>query len=103
MNAARLWLRALAVAVTVAANVLPQILSAVTDDYGPRPAGIGWALVFVGVALVYVICAVIAWRSSSKGATALLKSESWRDPCGSGFTREADTAVDGTGFARVRG
>ncbi|WP_314148299.1 histidine kinase [uncultured Leifsonia sp.] len=62
MNAARLWLRALAVAVTVAANVLPQVLSAITDDYGPRPAGIGWALVFVGVALVYVICAVIAWR-----------------------------------------
>ncbi len=26
-----------------------------------------------------------------------------RGPCRSGFTREEDTAVDGTGFARVRG
>ncbi|MET3676707.1 hypothetical protein ABIB24_004697 [Pseudomonas sp. UYEF17] len=27
----------------------------------------------------------------------------WCDPCGSGFTREADAAVDGTGYAGVRG
>ncbi len=26
-----------------------------------------------------------------------------RKPCGSGFTREAGNAEDGTGFARVRG
>ena len=26
-----------------------------------------------------------------------------RDPCGSGFTREAGAAVDGTGYAGVRG
>jgi signal transduction histidine kinase len=62
MNAARLWIRALAVTVTVASNVLAQVLSAATGDYGPRPAGLGWAIIFVSVALDYVVCAVIAWR-----------------------------------------
>lgn len=63
MAIARLWLRALAVTGTVAANVLAQVFSASTGNYGPRPEGIGWALVFVLVALDYVICAVIAWRA----------------------------------------
>ncbi len=62
MNAARLWLRAFAVVVAVASNVLAQVESALTGDYGPRPQGIGWAVVFVAVALVYAICAIIAWR-----------------------------------------
>jgi signal transduction histidine kinase len=63
VNVARTWLRALAVVVTVASNVLAQVVSAATGDYGPRPAGLGWAIVFVAVALVYVVCAVIAWRA----------------------------------------
>ncbi len=63
MSVARTWLRALAVTVTIASNVLAQVLSAITGDYGPRPEGLGWALVFIGVALVYVVCAVIAWRA----------------------------------------
>ncbi|WP_431218656.1 sensor histidine kinase [Leifsonia xyli] len=61
-HGARTALRALAVTVAVASNVLAQVLSALTDDYGPRPSGIGWALVFVAVAVDYVVCAVIAWR-----------------------------------------
>lgn len=63
MGAGRLWLRAAAVTVTIAVNVLAQVLSAVTGDYGPRPQGLGWAVVFVAVALDYVVCAVIAWRA----------------------------------------
>ena len=43
-------LRALAVTVAIASNVLAQVLSAITDDYGPRPQGLGWAIVFVAVA-----------------------------------------------------
>ncbi|WP_374009747.1 histidine kinase [Leifsonia sp. LS-T14] len=61
-HALRLALRALAVTVAVASNVLAQVLSAMTGDYGPRPSGVGWAIVFVAVALDYVICAVVAWR-----------------------------------------
>jgi signal transduction histidine kinase len=61
--AARLWLRALAVVAAIAANALAQVLSAAWEDYGPRPHGIGWALVFVVVALDYVVCAIIAWRA----------------------------------------
>lgn len=61
-GAARLILRALAVTVTIASNVTAQVMSAITGDYGPRPSGIGWAIVFVSVAVVYVVCAVIAWR-----------------------------------------
>ncbi|WP_313546729.1 sensor histidine kinase [Leifsonia aquatica] len=63
MNVARRWLRALAVTVTMASNVLAQVVSGLTGDYGPRPEGLGWAIVFVAVALVYVVCAVIAWRA----------------------------------------
>lgn len=59
---ARTWLRALAVTVTVASNVLAQVASGVTGNYGPRPAGLGWAIVFVAVAVIYVVCAVVAWR-----------------------------------------
>ncbi len=33
----------------------------------------------------------------------LLIFPGWREPCGSGFTREAGDAESGTGFARVRG
>jgi signal transduction histidine kinase len=62
MGAARIALRALAVTVAIAANVLAQVLSAVADDYGPRPQGLGWAIVFVLVAVVYSVCAIIAWR-----------------------------------------
>ncbi len=35
--------------------------------------------------------------------TGTAHSFSWWGPCGSGFTREAGGAVDGTGCARVRG
>ena len=63
MNGARLTLRAFAVTVTIASNVLAQVVTATTDDYGPRPQGIGWAVVFVAVAVDYVVCAVIAWRA----------------------------------------
>lgn len=63
MNVARRWLRALAVTVTIASNVLAQVISGLTGDYGPRPEGPGWAIVFVTVALVYVVCAIIAWRA----------------------------------------
>lgn len=63
MRPPRLWLRAFAVTAAVAANVLAQVLSAITGDYGPRPQGIGWAIVFVAVAVDYVVCAVIAWRA----------------------------------------
>lgn len=63
MNAARISLRAFAVTVTIASNVLAQVVSAMTNDYGPRPQGIGWAIVFVAVAVDYVVCAVIAWRA----------------------------------------
>ncbi|RDV43798.1 transcriptional regulator [Leifsonia sp. ku-ls] len=59
---ARIGLRALAVTVAIASNVVAQVISAMTGDYGPRPSGLGWAVVFVAVALVYVVCAVIAWR-----------------------------------------
>ncbi len=31
------------------------------------------------------------------------QTQGLRSTCGSGFTREANTAVDGTGFAGVRG
>ena len=62
MRAARLWLRSLAVVLAVAANVVAQIVSAMTGDYGPRPQGIGWAIVFVLVALVYAGCAIVAWK-----------------------------------------
>ncbi|MFF2053138.1 histidine kinase [Leifsonia sp. NPDC058194] len=62
MRVARTWLRALAVTVTIASNVLAQVISGVTGDYGPRPEGLGWAIVFIAVALVYVVCAVVAWR-----------------------------------------
>jgi signal transduction histidine kinase len=62
MRAARITLRALAVVVAVALNVLAQVLSALTNDYGPRPSGIGWALVFIVVGLDYAICAIIAWK-----------------------------------------
>jgi signal transduction histidine kinase len=61
-DAGRLGLRALALTVALASNVLAQVLSAVTDDYGPRPSGIGWAIVFVAVAVDYLVCAVVAWR-----------------------------------------
>ncbi|MDR6971401.1 histidine kinase [Leifsonia shinshuensis] len=61
-HALRLALRALAVTVAVASNVLAQVVSAMTNDYGPRPSGAGWAIVFVTVALDYVVCAVVAWR-----------------------------------------
>ncbi|MFP3466208.1 sensor histidine kinase [Leifsonia sp. SIMBA_070] len=61
-HAIRLTLRALAVTVAVASNVLAQVVSAMTDDYGPRPSGAGWAIVFVSVALDYVICGIVAWR-----------------------------------------
>ena len=61
-GAGRLILRALAVTVTIASNVTAQVLSAITGDYGPRPSGVGWAIVFISVAVVYVVCAVIAWR-----------------------------------------
>ncbi|MFJ3491378.1 sensor histidine kinase [Leifsonia aquatica] len=63
MNVARRWLRALAVTVTIASNVLAQVVSGLTGNYGPRPEGLGWAIVFVAVAVVYVVCAVIAWRA----------------------------------------
>ncbi|WP_223357799.1 sensor histidine kinase [Leifsonia sp. ZF2019] len=63
MNVARSWLRALAVTVTIASNVLAQVASAVTGNYGPRPQGLGWAIVFVAVAFVYVVCAIIAWKA----------------------------------------
>lgn len=62
MNVARTWLRALAVTVTIASNVLAQVASGLTGNYGPRPQGLGWAIVFVAVAVVYVVCAVVAWR-----------------------------------------
>jgi signal transduction histidine kinase len=58
----RVTARALAVTVAVASNVLAQVLSAMLDDYGPRPSGAGWAIVFVSVAIDYVVCAVVAWR-----------------------------------------
>lgn len=62
MRAGRLALRAFAVTAAVASNVLAQVISAATDDYGPRPQGLGWAIVFVLVAVVYSVCAIIAWR-----------------------------------------
>ncbi|GAB3573449.1 hypothetical protein GCM10027406_01930 [Leifsonia lichenia] len=62
MRAARIWLRSLAVVAAVAANVIAQVASAVTGDYGPRPQGLGWAIVFVLVALVYAGCAIVAWK-----------------------------------------
>ena len=61
-HALRVALRALAVTVAIASNVLAQVLSAMTGDYGPRPSGVGWAVVFIAVALDYIICAVVAWR-----------------------------------------
>ncbi|MGO4301004.1 sensor histidine kinase [Leifsonia sp. RAF41] len=61
-HAVRVAVRALAVTVAVASNVLAQLLSAMTNDYGPRPSGAGWAIVFITVALDYIICAVVAWR-----------------------------------------
>lgn len=63
MSGARLSLRAFAVTVTIASNVLAQVVSAITSDYGPRPQGAGWVIVFVAVALDYAVCAVIAWRA----------------------------------------
>ncbi|MEO7018036.1 MAG: histidine kinase [Leifsonia sp.] len=62
MRAARISLRALAVVVAIASNVLAQVMSAVTNNYGPRPSGLGWAVVFVMVGVVYALCAIIAWR-----------------------------------------
>ena len=62
MRAARLTLRALAVVVAVASNVLAQVMSALTDNYGPRPSGVGWAIVFIVVGLDYAVCALIAWK-----------------------------------------
>lgn len=58
-----LGLRAFAVALTLAVNVLAQVISATTGNYGPRPQSLGWAVVFVAVALDYLVCAVIAWRA----------------------------------------
>ena len=72
MGAGRLWLRAAAVTVTIAVNVLAQVFSAMTGNYGPRPQGVGWAIVFVAVALDYVICAVIAWRAIRSSAPGWL-------------------------------
>lgn len=62
MRAVRIWLRSLAVVLAVAANVVAQVASAATGDYGPRPEGLGWAIVFVVVALVYAGCAIVAWK-----------------------------------------
>src|SRR5665213_1532650 len=62
MKAARISLRALAVVIAIASNVLAQVMSAITNDYGPRPSGLGWAIVFVVVAVDYALCAIIAWR-----------------------------------------
>ncbi|WP_431278063.1 sensor histidine kinase [Leifsonia poae] len=62
MRAARITFRALAVVVAVALNVAAQVFSAVTDNYGPRPSGLGWALIFIVVGLDYAICAIIAWK-----------------------------------------
>ncbi|MFF1878281.1 sensor histidine kinase [Leifsonia sp. NPDC058230] len=62
MRAARIALRALAVVVAIASNVLAQVWSAVTDNYGPRPSGIGWAIIFIVVGIDYATCAIIAWR-----------------------------------------
>lgn len=62
MRAARIALRTFAVVVAIAANVVAQVLSAITGDYGPRPSGLAWAVVFVLVAIVYSVCALIAWR-----------------------------------------
>ncbi|WP_223691727.1 sensor histidine kinase [Leifsonia poae] len=62
MRAARIWLRALAVVLAIGSNVLAQVVSAVTGDYGPRPQGLGWAIVFVLVGVDYAVCAIIAWK-----------------------------------------
>jgi signal transduction histidine kinase len=62
MKAVRYTLRTLAVVIAVAANVVAQVLSAVTGDYGPRASGIGWAIIFIVVAVDYAVCAVIAWK-----------------------------------------
>ncbi|NTY90425.1 hypothetical protein FCH83_01385 [Pseudomonas putida] len=54
-------------------------------------------------------CENAAIAHFSRPARTLLKqlscsdSKSLRDHCGSGFTREESCAVDGTGFAGVRG
>ncbi len=58
----RVTARALAVTIAIASNVLPQVFSAMLDDYGPRPPGAGWAVVFVTVAVDYLVCGVVAWR-----------------------------------------
>lgn len=62
MNAARITVRALAVIIAIASNVAAQVVSAVTGEYGPRPQGIGWGIVFIVVGLDYAVCAIIAWR-----------------------------------------
>jgi len=59
---ARIAVRALAVTVAVASNVVAQAISAMTGDYGPRPSDPGWAIIFIAVAIDYVVCAVVAWR-----------------------------------------
>lgn len=65
MGVARPWLRTIAVVTALAANVLAQVLSAITGDYGPRPAGLGWGVVFIVVAVDYLAGAVIVWRTVS--------------------------------------
>src|ERR1700712_4810691 len=62
MKPVRYTLRTLAVVIAVAANVVAQVLSAVTGDYGPRPSGVGWAIIFIVVGVDYAVCAVIAWK-----------------------------------------
>ncbi|MCW2968538.1 MAG: hypothetical protein JWM71_2310, partial [Solirubrobacteraceae bacterium] len=54
--------RTLAVLAAIASNVAAQVVSAITGDYGPRPQGVGWALVFVLVGLDYVVCGIVAWK-----------------------------------------
>jgi signal transduction histidine kinase len=62
VNAARIGVRALAVVIAVASNVTAQVVSAITGDYGPRPQGVGWAIVFIVVGVDYAVCAIIAWK-----------------------------------------
>ncbi|MFF1634402.1 sensor histidine kinase [Leifsonia sp. NPDC058248] len=62
MNAGRIAVRTLAVIVAVASNVAAQVVSAITGDYGPRPQGVGWAIVFIVVGVDYAVCAIIAWK-----------------------------------------
>ncbi len=57
-----MWVRALAVTVALASNVVAQALSAITGDYGPRPSGATWAVVFIAVAVDFCVSAIVAWR-----------------------------------------